>query len=128
MEQVDTRSFEQMVAEQPQMTELEELECAYCELHKDVYGMKARWYRAESVEQARKDLAALEAAGKEVWAREELERQQVIAQFQQLVKDHCGGDLEKAKRWQHQAYGTGGDDEYLCYRMGLPYGYFKQAA
>jgi hypothetical protein len=28
----------------------------------------------------------------------------------------------------HMAAGTDGDDEYLCYKNGLPYGYFKKAA
>ena len=125
MEQVDTRSFEQMVAEQPQMTELEELESIYCELHKDVYGVKARWYRAESVEQARKDLSRLEQEAQAQAAQDKVFQQEAIAAFQQLVDSY---GFENAKRWQHQAYGTEGDDEYLAYQLGLPYGYFKQAA
>lgn len=127
VEQVDTRSFEQMVAEQPQMTELENLENIYCELHKDVYGVKARWYRAESVEQARKDLERLEQEAKAQAAQDKIFQQEAIAAFMQVVNEHCQGDFEKAKRWQHQAYGTEGDDDYLAYRLGLHYGYFKQA-
>ena len=109
-----------------QMTELEELEQMYCELHKDVYGVKARWYRATSVEQARKDLASLEAALEAQLAQDKIHQQEAIAAFQQVVTEHCNGDFDAAKRWQHQAYGTDGDDEYLAYRLGLPYGYFKK--
>ena len=58
MEQVDTRSLDEILA--TPMTELEELECLYIEMYKDVHGMKARWYRADSVEQARRDIARLE--------------------------------------------------------------------
>lgn len=114
-----------------QMTELQELEQIYCELHKDVYGVKARWYRAESVEQARADLDRLEAAGKEVWAEEKRAEERAIQRFEKRVEDTISagaGDRETALRWIHQAEDTNGDDEYLCYSVGLPYGYFKQQA
>jgi hypothetical protein len=32
---------------------------------------------------------------------------------------------ESAIRWFHDAEDTGGDNEYLCYRLGLPYGYIN---
>ena len=114
-----------------QMTELEELEIIYCELHKDVYGVKARWYQAKSIEQARKDLESLEAAGKEIWAREEQERQEAVKRFEarvQQVIESGAKDRETALRWIHQAEDTDGDDEYLCYKLNLPYAYFKKAA
>ena len=47
---------------QQELSELEQLEIIYCDMHKDVYGVKARWYRAESVEQARRDLDLLAQA------------------------------------------------------------------
>lgn len=124
MEQVDTRSFEEITA--TPMTELEELEMLFCELHKDVYGVKARWYRAASVEQARKDVASLEEDLKRQMEQDKIYQQEAVAAFLEVVNQHCGGCVETAKRWQHQAYSTDGDDEYLCYRLGLPYGYFKQ--
>ena len=109
-----------------QLTELEELEGIYCETHKDVYGVKARWYKADTVEQARTDLAALQVQAEEVWARERQAQQDAIAAFEELARSY--GGVETAKRWQHQAYNTDGDDEYLCYHLGLPYGYFKKVA
>jgi hypothetical protein len=30
-----------------------------------------------------------------------------------------------ALRWIHEAEGSDGDDEYLCFRSGVPYGYIK---
>lgn len=117
-----------MQNEFPEMTELEELECIYIEMHKDVYGVKARWYKAESIEQARKDLAQLE---KELAAQIEQDKrcqQEAIAAFEEVVNKHCGGCVETAKRYQHQACGTDGDDEFLCYQLGLPYGYFKRTS
>jgi hypothetical protein len=35
-------------------------------------------------------------------------------------------DREMALRWIHEAEGTNGDDEFLCYCVGVPYGYFRQ--
>ena len=110
--------------EQVQLTELEELEGIYCEMHKDVYGVKARWYRAESVEQARKDIDVLQAALEVQMEQDKKYQQEAIAAFEALVRTY--GGIETAKRWQHQAYGTDGDDEFLCYHLGLPYGYFKK--
>ena len=33
-------------------------------------------------------------------------------------------DREMALRWIHEAEGSNGDDEYLCFLLGLPYRYF----
>ena len=108
-----------------EMSELEQLECTYCEMHKDVYGVKARWYRAESVEQARKDIARLEESLKVEMAREKAAQDEAIAAFMKMAAQY---GFENAKRYQHDAYDTQGDDEYLCYHLGLPYGFFKKAA
>jgi hypothetical protein len=34
-------------------------------------------------------------------------------------------DRAMAIRWIHEAEGSDGDDEYLCYLVGVPYGYIK---
>jgi len=107
-----------------QQTELEELQGIYCEMHKDVYGIKARWYRAESVEQARADLDRLSAELARQMEQDKLYQQEAIKAFEELAASY--GGIEAAKRWQHQAYNTDGDDEALEYRMGLPFGYFKE--
>jgi len=117
--------------EAPVLTELEELEQIYCEMHKDVYGVKARWYRAESVEQARADLARLEEAWEEVAKRERAEQEAAAVRFEKRVAETIAlgaGDRATALRWIHDAEGTNGDPEYLCYVVGVPYGYFKNEA
>lgn len=108
-----------------ELSELEQLESIYCDMHKDVYGVKARWYRAESVEQARRDLDRLQAELEVQMVQDRAAEQMAIAAFQELVASY---GFDNAKRWQHQAYNTNGDDEYLEYNLGLPYGYFKSAA
>jgi hypothetical protein len=117
--------------EQHQMTELEELEQMYCEFHKDVYGVKARWYKAESVEQARADLERLQEAGNQVWAEEKKAQDAAVVRFEQRVTatiQSGAKDRETALRWIHQAEDTQGDDEFLCYNLGLPYGYFRKSS
>lgn len=109
-----------------ELTEKEQLESTYCELHKDVYGVKARWYHADTVEQARADLAALQVQAEEQWARDKQAQDNAIAAFVELANSY--GGIETAKRWQHQAYNTNGDDEHLEHCLGLPYGYFRKAA
>lgn len=109
------------------MTELQDLECIYCEMHKDVYGVKARWYKAESVEQAQADIDRLQVELERVMEQDRQSQNAAIAAFEELAASY-GGDIETAKRWQHQAYDTRGDDEFLCYHLGLPYGYFKKVA
>jgi hypothetical protein len=36
------------------------------------------------------------------------------------------GDRATAIRWMHEANDTNYDPEYLCYCLGLPYGYFRK--
>jgi hypothetical protein len=105
-----------------EMSELEQLEVTYCEMYKDVYGVKARWYRAESVEQARKDLESLGQALEAAIALDKAAQDQAIAAFMKLASQY---GFDNARRYQHDAFGTQGDDEYLCYHLGLPYGFFK---
>ena len=114
-----------------ELTELEELEGIYCELHKDVYGVKARWDRAASVEQARADLARLQAAGEEVWVRERKQQEECVKRFEtrvQTVIESGARTREDALRWIHQAENTDGSNEHLCYKLGLPYSYLRKAA
>lgn len=114
--------------ETTKLTELESLEQLYCEMHKDVYGVKARWYRAASVEQAQADLDRLEEEGREVFARERAEQAAAAARCEQRIAATIAlgaRDRATALRWIHDAEETHGDDEYLCYVLGLEYGYFK---
>lgn len=114
-----------------QMTELQQLETIYCDMHKDVYGVKARGYHAESVEQARIDVERLKEALVRVENTRKEEEQRAISVFckrlEHMIRSGAPG-WKAALRWIHEADGTNGDDEYLCHINGLPAGFFKQAA
>jgi len=111
------------------MTELKELEMIYCDMHKDVYGVKARWAKFDSIEQARAALDALSESLKlEMAAEAQAQANAAIAVEARIVDLIAMGAKTRADalRWLHDAEDTQGDDDYLCYSLGLPYGYFKR--
>ena len=60
-----------------------------------------------------------------------LDEAAAVERFENQVKafiETGAKDRETAIRWFHEAEETNGDPEYLCYCLGLPYGYFKVAA
>ena len=72
----------------------------------------------------------------EVIDRNEIEREaeeaEAIVRFEDRVKsliETGAGDRETAIRWIRQAEDAEyGDMDFLCYTLGLPYGYFKEVA
>lgn len=58
----------------------------------------------------------------------EQEEQKVsIEEFEKRVKETIelgAGNRETAIKWIHESMETDGDSEFLCYKLGLPYGYF----
>ena len=114
------------------MSELEQLQLTYWDMYKDAYGVRPRsidtstWTKAdftahfnhlgtviEETEIARKEAEASASHDFEL-------------RLQTLIT--CGAsDREMALRWIHEAEESNGDEEYLCYLIGLPYGYFRVA-
>ena len=115
-----------------EMTVLEQDACTYWDMYKDAHGVRPRgidttdWteagfeaefvYLAKIIDRENKD-------------REAAEDKAMIA-FEMRVQELMSSgakDYEMAMRWVHEAEGSNGDDEYLCYLVGLPYGYFRRA-
>jgi hypothetical protein len=63
---------------------------------------------------------------KEQLAREEVASHDFEMRILSLLQSGAS-DREMALRWIHEAEGSDGDEEYLCYLVGLPYGYFRVA-
>ena len=114
-----------------EMTVLEQYACTYWDMYKDAYGVRPRgidttdWteagfeaefvYLAKIIDRENKD-------------REAAEDKAMIA-FEMRVQELMSSgakDYAMAIRWVHEAEGSNGDDEYLCYLVGLPYGYFRR--
>ena len=111
------------------MIRQEELQSIFWDMYKDAYGVRPR-----GIDTTNWDEATFEAEfnylqdliGKNEQEREIAEQEATVA-FEQRMQDlyACGAkDREMALRWIHEAEGTNGDDEFLCYTLGLPYRYF----
>ena len=116
-----------------EMSELEQAQCTYWDMYKDAYGVRPRGVDTSSwtIETFLKEFAYLGL----VIEREEKARvaaeQNAVFSFEKRISDLMfsgAKDRATAIRWIHEAEDTQGDDEYLCYTLGLPYQYFRKVA
>ena len=116
-----------------QMSDLEQAQCQYWDMYKDAYGVRPR-----GVDTSMWTLADFDAEFKllgeiikqEYVARQIAQHEAAHAFEQRMLKTlACGAkDREMAMRWIHEAEGTNGDDEFLCWTLGLPYQHFRKVA
>lgn len=124
-----------------------DLACYIYEEHKSVFGVKGRHYGLwtgngyeVSPEWTTEELRS-EAARMNDWVVESIEEdkrreERAIASFEAAVAkciEAGAGDRETAIRWVKESYEADGygrwyGDEHLEFEMGLPYGFFKNAA
>jgi hypothetical protein len=114
-----------------EMTVLEQYSCQYWDMYKDAYGVRPRgidtttWteadFEAEFVQLAK----TIDANYKEQLIQEEAAQHDFEMRILSLLQTGAK-DREMAIRWVHEAEGSNGDDEYLCFLIGLPYGYFRK--
>ena len=112
-----------------EMTVLEQYACQYWDMYKDAYGVRPRgidtsaWdeatFEAEFVQLAR----VIDEENKLRVAAEAKAAHDFEIRMLDLLASGAK-DREMALRWVHEAEGSDGDDEYLCYLLGLPYRYF----
>ena len=116
-----------------ELSELEQAQETYWDMYKDAYGVRPRGIDTSSwtVETFLKEFAYLGLViEREETARVAAEKNAVFS-FEKRISDlmYSGAkDRATAMRWIHEAEETQGDDEYLCYTLGLPYQYFRKAA
>ena len=115
------------------MSDLERASCTFWDMYKDAYGVRPRgidtsgWTLADFD----REFASL---GQVIQAEEALRREmeaeatvRVEKAIDTLMRSGAR-DRATAIRWLHESHDTQGDDEYLCFHLGLPYGYFRKAA
>jgi hypothetical protein len=102
-------------------------------MYKDAFGIRPRGIDTSAWTEA-DFLAEFKELG-EIIDREEKIRvaaqQNAMFSFEKRVDDLIfsgAKDRATAIRWIHEAEDTQGDDEYLCYTLGLPYMYFRKVA
>ena len=113
-----------------ELTPLERAHATYSDMYKDAHGFRPRndvsAWTLEDFEQEFKDLGRIINADME---REEAEQEEAVNDFEARVRATIAagaGDRETAIRWIDTAEDAGGDREYLCFLLNLPYGYFKK--
>jgi hypothetical protein len=114
-----------------EMSVLEQYACTYWDMYKDAYGVRPRgidtssWTEADFLKEF--GYLNLVIEREEVARKEREERAEHDFEMRVLGLLQTGAkDRDMAMRWIHEAEGSNGDDEYLCYLVGLPYGYFRK--
>ena len=113
-----------------EMSTLEQYACQYWDMHKDAYGVRPRCIDTSSWTEADFEAEFIEL-GKTIEAnyKEQLESEaKAVERFEAQVTSFIASgakDRATAIRWFHEAEGSNGDDEYLCFLLGLPYRYFQ---
>ena len=113
-----------------EMSSKEQLVSLFCDAYKDAHGFRPRHIRFD------------------LCTEQDLERE--LDQLQLIIEDNEGGlaaaeraaahdfelrvqnlmhsgakSREMALRWIHEAEGSNGDGEYLCFLLGMPHNYLK---
>jgi len=116
-----------------ELTTLEQYSSIYWDMYKDAFGIRPRGIDTSSWTEA--DFQSEFKELGEIIDREEKVRvaaqQNAVFSFEKRVDDLIfsgAKDRATAMRWIHEAEDTQGDDEYLCYTLGLPYMYFRKVA
>jgi len=116
------------------MTRQEELINIFWDMYKDAHGFRPRhmWEALQSMTEAEieQDLDRLQIIIRDNEAQRRIAEHEAAHAFEMRILSilACGAkDRAMALRWIHEAEGSMGDDEFLCYLVGLPYHYFKVA-
>ena len=112
-------------------TPLEQAACTYWDMYKDAYNFRPRHidtstWTLEQFEAEFEQLAEIiRREGELREEREETAQHEFEMRMLDLLRSGAK-NREMALRWVHEAEGSNGDDEFLCYLVGLPYGYFRK--
>jgi len=114
-----------------EMTTLEQYACQFWDMYKDAYGVRPRgidtssWTEAEFEAEFVSLSKTIDREHTLRLEREATAQHEFEMRMQDLLRSGAK-TREMAMRWVHEAEGSDGDDEYLCFLIGLPYGYFKE--
>jgi len=110
---------------------VEEFQQVWSDFHKDAYGFRPRGAMPNwTVEQWDAEFQHLSAICERNRIEEEASQAEAAKEVEDLFARLINGgapDRATALRWLHDAHATNGNNEYLCFQLGLPYGYFKAA-
>lgn len=116
-----------------ELSRKEQLEAIVWDMFKEAHGIRPRHLNLAAMTEAELE-AECQHLQKEIERAEKARREAekgAVRDFEARIGEmiNLGAKTrETALRWIHEADGSNGDDEYLCYINGLPYGFFKAAA
>ena len=116
-----------------ELSRKEQLECIFWDAYKDAYGFRPRGHNISAMteQELEHEISELAQIAERNQKQEELEQQEAVSRFEKRVQETIAlgaKNRETAIKWIHEAEDTDNDDEYLCYRLGLPYTHFKEVA
>ena len=114
-----------------EMSVLEQYACTYWDMYKDAYGVRPRGIDTSSwtEEQFEAEFVSLSKTIEANYQEQLIAEEKATIDFEMRVQGLLmsgAKDYEMALRWIHEAEGSDGDEEYLCFLVGLPYGYFRK--
>ena len=114
-----------------ELSPLEQAAAQYWDMYKDAYGLSPRWidttsWTLEVFEAVFEDLA--DTIRQNMVQQELQEKESVVVLEKRIASLLQSGakDRTMAIRWIAEAEGSNGDMEYLCFLVGVPYGYFQK--
>lgn len=113
-----------------QLSRKDELAGIHSDVYKSIHGIRPRWidYSAMTEQQLEEAVAELDREYEEHARMEKLIEAGAIKRFEARLEQliECGAKTrENAIRWLHDGCGTHGDNDFLCWEFGIPYGYLK---
>lgn len=114
-----------------ELSRRDQLAATHYDFYKDVFGIRPRWMNYDAMTEAELE-AELDQLSKqaEVQAAIEAEQQaKAVDDVEHVILNLLmsgARDRAMAIRWLHEAHNTDGDEDYLCYTLNLPYGYFSK--
>lgn len=114
-----------------QMSRRDQLAATHYDYYKDVHGVRPRWMNYDAMTEAEleAELDDLSKQAEVVFAQQKREEEAAMHDFEMRMQSLLmsgAKSREMAVRWLHEAHGTDGDNDYLCYHLGLPYGYLNE--
>ena len=114
-----------------EMTVVDQYACQYWDMYKDAYGVRPRGIDTSSWTEAdfEREFVQLSKTIDENYREQLASEAKAVERFEAQVTSFIQSgakDREMALRWIHEAEGSNGDEDYLCYLIGLPYSYFRK--
>ena len=114
-----------------ELSPLEQAACEFSDFYKEANGFRPRHINTSgwTLEDFDREFEVLARVCKENAALRDAQEAAAVVRFEKRIvslTQSGAKDRAMAIRWIAEAEECGGDMEYLCFLVGVPYGYFKE--